>query len=210
MNRLFIKGRIIDFYAGLGGASEAFVQDGRYQVVRIDNNVLLKDVEHMYIEDIPKLNVGHIDMLFGKADLMIFAPPCREFSLGYNAPRAIASRKGQLEQYKPDMAYLKKAIEIIKYCKPKNYIIENVQGACRYFEEYLGKHTQQIGPFYLWHNLPLLSLDKEARTKLATHKQDNDVWSTHPLRSNIKAKWPIELSQALLMSFSQPTLEEWL
>lgn len=205
-----MKGRIIDFYAGLGGASEAFVQDGRYQVVRIDNNLDLINVEHMYCVNILKLEPHEVEMLYGKADLMIFAPPCREFSLAYNAPRAIASRKGHLDQYKPDMSYLKKAIAIIKHCNPKYYIIENVQGACRYFEEYLGKHTQQIGPFYLWHNLPLLSLEKEARTKLATHKQDNDVWSTHPLRANIKAKWPIELSQALLMSFSQPTLEEWL
>ena len=43
-----MKGRIIDFYSGFGGASEAFVNDGRYQVVRIDNNLALKDVENMF------------------------------------------------------------------------------------------------------------------------------------------------------------------
>ena len=141
---------------------------------------------------------------------MIFASPCTEFSLGYNAPRSIASRKGKLDEYKPNMSHLKKCLEIIKICQPKYYIIENVQGAVRYFEEYLGQHTQQIGPFYLWHNLPLLSLHTKDLKKIARHKSDSDVWSTHPLRANIKAKWPIELSQALLESFSQPTLEEWL
>ena len=208
-----MKGRIIDFYSGLGGASEAFVQDGRYQVARIDNNLDLKDVagvDRLYITNIQNLAPEDVEILYGKADLMIFAPPCTEFSLAYNAPRSIASRAGKLKEYKPDMSHLVKALEIIKHCKPKYYIIENVQGAVRYFEEYLGEHTQQIGPFYLWHNLPLLSLNTEDRKKLSTHKSDSDVWSTHPLRANIKAKWPIELSQALLMSFSQPTLEEWL
>ena len=203
-----MKGRIIDFYAGLGGASEAFVKDGRFQVVRIDNNVLLKDVEYMYIEDIPKLNVGHIDMLFGEADLMIFAPPCREFSLGYHAPKSKAARKG--EEFQPDMSLLLKSLQIIKECKPKYWIIENVHGARTDFEPYLGEPTQVIGPFILWHNLPLLSLTNSALEDISGHKAKSDVWSSNPLRTNHKAKWPYELSNALKKSFLTPTLEEWL
>ena len=62
-----MKGRIIDFCSGLGGASEAFVQDGRYQVARIDNNIELKDVEYTNIANILDLDCYNIDWLYGDA-----------------------------------------------------------------------------------------------------------------------------------------------
>jgi hypothetical protein len=206
-----MKGRIIDFYAGLGGASEAFVKDGRFQVVRIDNNVLLREhVEYIFINDILSMPAGDIEFLYGKADLMIFAPPCTEFSLGFHGPRSRAARDGTIEDYKPDMSHLLKCLEIIKVCQPKYYIIENVVGATKYFEPHLGEPTQIIGPFCLWHNLPLLSLTTQSIKDIKIHKSKSDVWSTNPLRSNHKAKWPYELSNALKKSFFTPTLEEWL
>ena len=38
-------------FAGLGGAEQAFVDAGD-NVLRVDNNPLLKDVEHMIIDDL--------------------------------------------------------------------------------------------------------------------------------------------------------------
>ena len=205
-----MKGRIIDFYSGFGGASEAFVNDGRYQVVRIDNNVALKDIEHMYYADITKIDVTDIEFMYGKANLMIFGIPCYEFSMGYNAPHAIAIREGRKNSYQPCMKNLEKAKEIIEYCKPKYWIIENVVGSVKFFERSgLGMPTQQVGPFVFWHNLPLLSLSKVGLEEVNGHKQKADK-GPGPLRSNHRAKWPLILSKSLLKSFETPTLEDWL
>ena len=46
--------KVLDLYSGLGGFSEAFVQDQNYQVIRIENNPLLKDVPHTLLGDIWK------------------------------------------------------------------------------------------------------------------------------------------------------------
>tara|TARA_Y100001963_G_C6553842_1_gene341062 strand:+ start:52 stop:669 length:618 start_codon:yes stop_codon:yes gene_type:complete len=205
-----MKGRIIDFYSGFGGASEAFVNDGRYQVVRIDNNVALKDIEHMYYADITKIDVTDIEFMYGKANLMIFGIPCYEYSLAYSAPHAIAIREGRKNSYKPCMKNLEKAMQIIEHCKPKYWIIENVVGAVGFFEEFgLGMPTQQVGPFVLWHNLPLLSLSKVGLEEVKGHKGKADK-GPGPLRSNYRAKWPLVLSRSLLKSFETPTLEDWL
>ena len=205
-----MKGRIIDFYSGLGGASEAFVQDGRYQVSRIDNNIELKDVQHTYFCDILKLQIKEIEMLYGKADLMIFGPPCYDFSLAHSAPQGIAAREKRLESYIPDMSDLNKVIEIIEYCQPKYWIIENVAGSLRHFEPVLGGFTQKIGPFFLWHNLPALSMLNDDLSEIVGHKTKSDPGPREVLRSNYRAKWPLVMSKALLKSFETPTLEDFL
>lgn len=204
-----MKGRIIDFCSGLGGASEAFVQDGRYQVARIDNNIELKDVEYTSVRNILDLKVSEIEFLYGDADLMIFGVPCYEFSLAHSAPQAIASRENRLNTYKPDLDLLLKAKKIIDYCQPKYWIIENVRGSVRHFEPIIGPLTQSIGPFFLWHNLPALSMMNSKLEKVIGHKSKNDKGPSNSLRSNYRAKWPIELSQALLNSFETPTLEDF-
>ena len=205
-----MRGRIIDFYSGLGGASESFVQNGRYQVARIDNNVELKDVQHTYIRNILKLQNTEIEILYGKADLMIFGIPCYEFSLAHNAPQAIASRENRLNTYSPDLSNLEKAIQIIEYCKPKYWIIENVRGAIKHFEPLIGYPSQIIGPFCLWHNLPDLAMLKEQADEIIGHKSKNDKGPGCLLRSNYRAKWPLSLSKSLLKSFETPTLEDFL
>ena len=204
-----MRGRIVDFFSGLGGASEAFVQDGRYQVTRIDNNYELKDVEYTDISNILNLDAYNIDWLYGNADLMIFGVPCYEFSLAHSAPQGIAARENRLNTYKPNLDCLLKAKEIIDYCQPKYWIIENVRGSCRHFEPIIGPLTQTIGPFFLWHNLPALSMMNCHLEKVLGHKSKNDKGPSNPLRSNYRAKWPIELSQALLNSFETPTLEDF-
>ena len=39
----------VDLGSGLGGASEAFTKDNEWVVLRFDNSILMKDVEHTYI-----------------------------------------------------------------------------------------------------------------------------------------------------------------
>ena len=84
-------------------------------------------------------------------------------------------------------------LRIIEIVKPKYWVIENVVGSIRYFEEYLGEPRQIIGPYVLWGNFPILDLDP----KLIVTKASKDVHSSNPLRSNYKAKVDIHISRTL-------------
>ena len=200
-----MKKHFLDLFAGLGGASEAFVQDlDNWNVLRIDNNLLLQDVPHMVIGCVNHLanNIFRPNNIDRKIDVVWASPPCTEFSNGYNSPKSIASRTDQgLDAYEPDMTLLKSTMRIIEIVKPKYWIIENVVGSIRYFAEYLGEPRQIIGPYVLWGNFPYLDIEPG---QVAT-KASKDVHSSNPLRANIKAKVDLSISVALKKSIECQT-----
>ena len=176
---------MVDFFSGLGGAAEAFVNTEGWQVLRYDNNPELRDVPLTIMADILKDEIRirhHIDLFWA-------SPECREFSLGYAGPGPTAKRNG--EEFEPCMKQVEKCIEFIEKNKPQIWVIENVKGAAPYFKELLGEPRQIIGPVYLWGNFPLIHLPKDFK-----HVKD-DAWSTTPLRYNIRSRIPIEISQGL-------------
>ena len=188
-----MKRHMVDLFAGLGGASEAMIDD--WEVLRFDNNPLLSGVPKMIMEDVSKLKhqlIAHRDPM-KKIDLIWASPPCRDFSSGYNSPKSKASRDIGLENYKPDMSLLIASLEIIEIAKPKFWVIENVVGSIRYFREFLGEPRQIIGPYVLWGNFPLMDVDSSELTP----KKEKDVHSANPLRSNLKAKVDFCISNAL-------------
>ncbi len=77
-----------DFFAGLGGASEAFVQSPNWNVTRLDNNLDLAFVKNMQIVDVVEMaqNVEQLAIEPGTIDFVWFSPPCLHFSKGYNSP----------------------------------------------------------------------------------------------------------------------------
>ena len=81
---------------------------------------------------------------------------------------------------------------IIDLLKPKWWVIENTRSGSKFIKKILGNYRQVLGPFYLWGNYILFDAKVDA-----AHKANNDVWSTDPLRSNKKAKVPLEISRAL-------------
>lgn len=181
----------LDLFSGLGGASEAFIQDtDNWTVLRIDNNPLLASVPNTVMDDVKSL-ARRIHGSQHTIDVVWASPPCREFSTAYNAPRSVAARGGI--PYEPDMSLLHAAIDIIKTVKPRYWIIENVVGSIRYFAEELGEPRQIIGPYVLWGNFPTFAVDE---SKLES-KKSKDKHSANPLRSNYKAKVDFEISQAL-------------
>jgi hypothetical protein len=132
---------------------------------------------------------------YGYPTLIIAAPPCREFSRGFNAPREVARRAGW--EFNPCTEILESCLSIIEYCKNQGthwWIVENVIGAIPDFGKYLREPKQIIGPFVLWGVFPYMNLNSR---DFKDHKASQDVWSSDPLRANKKAKWPIELSQEL-------------
>jgi len=197
---------MIDMFSGLGGASQAFIESTSWQVIRFDNNPLLKDIEETIItDDIFRLVNNYKAFLFEDIDLIWASPPCREFSLGFNSPLSKASREGI--EYFPNMELLKQTIETIEEIKPKTWVIENVMGSIKYFKPLLGEPRQIIGSIVLWGNFPFINISAKAKFL----KSDKDVWSTDPLRANKKAKIPIEVSTALRNTLDyQMTLEEWI
>lgn len=198
---------VLDLCSGLGGASEAFVQDPYWDVIRIENNPILADVPHTESLDVLQW-MDWIPSLFdtmGKPDLVIAAPPCREFSRAYAAPAPSAERLGI--RFEPDMRILEACIDIIEYLNPTFHIIENVAGAINHFDTYLGKYRQHVGPFFLWGSFPQINLDPG----FIHRKADHDSWSTDKLRANKKAKWPIEMSRGLQDAImQQSTLADWI
>lgn len=201
---------VLDLCSGLGGASESFLFTPNWRVVRVENNPELAHVEYTRLLDVNEWMDWLPGMIaeWGPPHLVIAAPPCTQFSRGYSSPREIARREGW--DYQPDMTVLESCLEIIEHCQMHGthwWIVENVIGAIPDFAKYLEEPRQIIGPFVLWGVFPYLNLrSRDFKNK----KSKQDVWSSDPLRSNKKAKWPIELSQEVLDGVQwQNTLIQW-
>ena len=156
--------KVLDLCSGLGGFSEAFAQAG-HEVVRIENNPLLADVPHTklmcifefrdWLEDF-KTDDGWNGVV-GKLDVILFSPPCYEFSLAYDAPRVKHQREFPNVPWEPSMDILECGMDIIKMLKPTWHIIENVRGAIKYFKEDLGKPFQINDAYVFWGSFLRLS-----------------------------------------------------
>ena len=190
---------MLDLFSGLGGASEAMYQSDDWSVLRYENNPDLGYVPCTTICDLKEyaIKCRH------EIELIWASPPCQDFSTAFDAPRPTAMRNG--EEFEPDMSLLKRAIEIIEELNPRYWIIENVKGAIKDFEPYLGTPRQIIGPFVLWGSFPLIPMSRDFKHS----KADVDKrWS--PIRSNIRAQIPLEISEALLDTLTnQQTLFDY-
>jgi hypothetical protein len=193
---------MLDLFSGLGGTSEAFLIDQKWEVTRIDNNPLLEDVENIEIVDVMSDN---FDIKRPNWDYIHASPPCLEFSNAFNAPKSKAGREGI--PYTPDTSLVKRAVEIIQWHKPKFWTIENVVGSIPDLEPILGAPRFIVGPFVFWGNIPYPIIPanfKHASKMNISNKND-------PLRATKRAYIPLEISTALLSAISDQTyLEDWL
>lgn len=193
---------ILDLCSGLGGWTEAFAQNN-WTVIRVENNPALQYVPFTLELDVLKWEEWVDDI--PHPQIIVASPPCLEFSRAYGAPGPTAERTGQ--QFEPDMSLVHACLDIIDYFKPETWIIENVQGAQEHFLSQLGPRRQRIGPFYLWGNFPLLSL----QSGFTHSKYMDDVHSSNPLRANLRALIPFEISWALFEAMEYQTrLQRWM
>lgn len=189
---------MIDLFSGLGGASEAFVHGPNpWAVLRYENNPALGEIPYTTLCDLTNFDI-HIRHA---VDLVWASPPCTEFSRGFHAPGPTAEREGR--DFQPDLTLVKRAVEIIAELEPSTWVIENVVGSIKHLEPILGEPRQIIGPFVLWGNHPLLDLGDFDFEK----KGD---FPPSEMRPNLRAKVPLELSQALRSALENQTqLSDW-
>jgi hypothetical protein len=192
---------MLDLFSGLGGQSEAFLQDG-WDVLRIDNNPLLSGVPRTVMMNIEHL---HPTNSYGHIDYVHASPPCDEFSMAYNAKRPNHLRESPDREYLPNMKPLMESIRIINAIQPRYWSIENVRGACKYFEPFLGKPHLVKGAYVYWGNFPLFDPQKVTiETKAAKDKRHS------ALRSNHRACIDFNISKAFLEAMkSQRTLFDY-
>jgi len=197
--------RMLDLCSGLKGWSAAFAEDPGWQIISVDNNPdlepdILLDLTDEKARDEFKVN----QLLAGGFDLIVASPPCIEFY------RVLAPFYPDDYGNPPDMTLVRSCMEIIEWFASDGlttWVLENTESGHRFIEPELGPFRQRIGPFYLWGNFPLLA-DVQVPPN---HKARNDVWSDNPLRSNIKAKIPLEVSEGLLKTLdAQQSLHRWL
>lgn len=190
--------KVLDLFSGLGGFSEAFVQNGD-QVLRIENNPLLSGVPHTTLMDVKKLrdiiahgiSEGDLNPYLTGIDVILASPPCYEFSLAFNSPQGIASRNGEFDNYIPDMELIQITMEIIEMLKPRYYIIENVRGSIRHFEKMGLIPNQKFKAYVFYGKFPKFS-EPQIEVKKMNKGQHGD-----PLRANYRALIPFELSDCL-------------
>ncbi len=197
--------RMVDLFSGLGGASQAFV-DSDWEVLRVDNNELLKDVPHTMMADLTEIDFAFNAHWF-QPDLVWASPPCLDFSGGFNAPAPTAKRNG--EHFEPDMKPLEASIRLIKHFKPRYWVIENVAGASKTFSKHMGVNAprQIIGPYFLWGIFPHISMPRSWEG--VTGKKSSGS-SLDPLRANKRAIVDYEVSKQLMRAISEQTqLTEW-
>ena len=198
---------MIDMFSGLGGASEAFINDDKWIVARYDNNPLLKTIHNTIITD-SMFNDIVDDFPFSNLELVWASPPCREFSDGFNSPVSKMRRNEEgFEDFIPDLELLEKTLGLIEFLKPRYWVIENVIGAIKYFKPLVGAPTQIIGSQVLWGNFPYIHIPPGFKE----NKFDKDKGSSNPLRSNYRAIIPYEISAGLKKTIEeQRQLTEWI
>ena len=196
--------RMVDLYSGLGGASEAFYRSEDWEVLRIESNWdLLGEVPKTWFFDVTRLlKSGNYLSVEKNMDLLWASPPCTEFSLAYNAPGPKAAREGR--EFYPDLSLVEAAIQLREVWEPKYWVIENVIGSIKHLEPLLGEPTQIIYPFVLWHNLPQIVMSREWE-----HERKSDVSCSVDMRANVRAKIPLELSEAVMAAATTCTLEDF-
>jgi site-specific DNA-cytosine methylase len=178
---------ILVLFKGLGGFESAFVTDPNYHIVTVDiepafeptlcwdiaeHESLIRAIEAM---DLPR---------DGKIDMILASPPCVEF---YKvAAPWFEDHYGR----DPSLELVKSTMAIINHFKPPIYIIENTKHGKKWICQEIGDIRHKIGPYYLWGEF--VKFDCQVKPKKIFDNLPNT-----PLRSALRAKLPIEFSQAL-------------
>jgi len=160
--------KMLDLFSGLGGASAAMYKRG-WEVVKVDLDLTVKP-------DIAA-DIKNLTFRGYNPDLIWGSPPCVEFSR-----QGFPWIKGATE---PSMDLVEAFHGIVSELNPRWWILENVQGAVKYF----GNPQFVSGPVKLWGRFPPINC------KVVYWKRKTDCQ-----RKDLRAKMPYSLSKAVAIS----------
>jgi len=129
---------MLDLFCGVGGASEPFLDHG-WDVLRVD---IRDDLAADVVADVRQLPIKPHDV-----DLIWGSPPCREVSR-YRMP--------WYPDDDPNLELFEAFLSIVDEWDPTYWVMENVQG----LHDFYGEPRLTLGPFWLWGEFPLFSLDE--------------------------------------------------
>ena len=200
----------IDLCSGLGGASEAFIDDDDWEVYRFDNSQLVRDVPNTVIVDLAKSPedvfqhvVTHSENIFGR--IVIWAsPPCEQWSQGYSSQINKDKRNGKV--FVPNLQVLHGIMKIIDEIAPDYWYVENVVGGQPFIDPLLGPARLKHRPWILWGNFPRFDIRLPHN-----HKSKRDKWSSRdPMRYHKRSLIPIEISRSIKSSITgQKTMDDF-
>lgn len=200
---------LVDLGAGLGGASEAFMDDPSWIVRRFDIAPEVCNVPNMcwgdYVND-----TSYVIKLIWQCmetngitpnNLYIWASPeCKEWSDGFNSKKSTARRNKK--EFIPNLEQVTAIRHIVEVLKPRAWILENVRGGQEFISPLLGEPRTVKNPFYLWGNFPLFVIPD--------HDVDKTSMGPNAMRYWERSKIPIELSRSMKKAFdNQTTLMEF-
>ena len=174
----------VDLCSGLGGFSQAFMDDPEWFVVRIDITGkpgvnIIADVKNLPLKE----NLC--------PDVLLMSPPCERFSLANSCWPQIGIRNA--------MEIVGACLEAVAHLKPHYWLLENPKGRLRWFMKTKPVATFQLGDYGyrtikstdLWGNLPLPLVN--------SHRKDNGGlrFDQGPSGSSKRAMLPLRFSQAI-------------
>lgn len=195
---------IVDLGAGLGGATEAFIECENWSVLRFDIAEEVKDVENMHLVDYVNNTTKVIDMIRNKmhdlnideSSLYIWgSPECKEWSNGFNSKKCKMRRKG--ETFIPDLTQVTAIRHIVEVLKPRVWILENVKGGLEFINTILGPPSTFKNPVYLWGDFPLFRIPKNQGKKTDLGPSKMRYW--------MRSKIDIRLSRSMKRAFENQT-----
>lgn len=131
--------RMLDLFAGLGGASAAMRARG-WEVVRVELDPAFGP------EIVADLGGWRAPRALRGVDLLWASPPCTEFSREA-MPWCRTGRP-------PSLELVRATLRIVEAVRPRFWCLENVRGAIPHLRPLLGPPIASSGPVFLWGRLP--------------------------------------------------------
>jgi len=178
--------KFLDLCSGREGVSKEFRKAG-WDVTTVDINPkfnpdIVADINNLHLE-----SPGEYHFIWA-------SPDCREYSKA-GMPVSWACNGGK--RTLPDMRLFLNCYRIIRYLKPRWWIIENVVSAEPYFKLVLGNpgqkrsYAKHVGSRYLWGEFPIFDTSPK-----------HGKWRLPPTadRVEIRSEIPAGLAKALCMA----------
>lgn len=178
--------RMLDLYAGHGGASAAQADRG-WEVHRVD--LAPRAGELGANVTLHRANVLSWRWTGGPVDLLWASPPCTEF--------ARESMPWCRTGYAPSLRLVSAAVLHVERIKPTWWALENVSGSRPHITPLLGEPVAHVGAIWLWGSLPPVTWPTLRPRKEAISGARPDLRSLVPYAVSLALALAVENAKAM-------------